>query len=89
MRYNPARYSTPPKEHNMFGFLARLFKRRPQEPAQAAPPPQPPAFDLSRYADEDGLQMDDGELGDNVSFDDDSPLTAEQIQAVSKQTGKK
>lgn len=70
----------------MFGFLARLFKRRPQEPAQAAPPP---AFDLSRYADEDGLQMDDGELGGNVSFDDDSPLTAEQIQAVSKQTGKK
>ena len=40
------------------------------------------------FEDDGGLQMDDGDLEANVSFDDDSPLTAEELNMVSKQTDK-
>lgn len=68
----------------MFGFLAKLFRRTPPPtPAQPAEPAP------SALPEDDGLQMDDADLGDNVSFEDDSPLTAEQLNAVSRQADKR
>ena len=69
----------------MFGFLAKLFRRTPAP--QPAPQPAEPVQNTV-LPEDDGLQMDDGDLGDNVSFEDDSPLTAEQLNAVSRQADK-
>ena len=65
----------------MFSFLAKLFKR-----PSANPPAEPPR--TAAFEDDGGLQMDDCDLEANVSFDDDSPLTAEELNMVSKQTDK-
>lgn len=65
----------------MFSFLAKLFKR-----PSANPPAEPQRTTV--FEDDGGLQMDDGDLEANVSFDDDSPLTAEELNMVSKQTDK-
>lgn len=71
----------------MFSFLAKLFKRKTiTQIAEQQPPAEPQR--TAAFEDDDGLQMDDGDLEANVSFDDDSPLTAEELNMVSKQTDK-
>lgn len=71
----------------MFSFLAKLFKRpSANPPAEQQPPVEPQR--TAAFEDDGGLQMDDGDLEANVSFDDDSPLTAEELNMVSKQTDK-
>ncbi|WP_107993643.1 phosphoglucosamine mutase [Neisseria elongata] len=71
----------------MFSFLAKLFKRKTiTQIAEQQPPAEPQR--MAAFEDDGGLQMDDGDLEANVSFDDDSPLTAEELNMVSKQTDK-
>ena len=71
----------------MFSFLAKLFKRPSANPPAEQQPPAEPQRTVA-FEDDGGLQMDDGDLEANVSFDDDSPLTAEELNIVSKQTDK-
>lgn len=71
----------------MFSFLAKLFKRKTiTQIAEQQPPAEPQR--TAAFEDDGGLQMDDGDLEANVNFDDDSPLTAEELNMVSKQTDK-
>ena len=71
----------------MFSFLAKLFKRKTiTQIAEQQPPAEPQR--TAAFEDDGGLQMDDGDLEANVSFDDNSPLTAEELNMVSKQTDK-
>ena len=71
----------------MFSFLAKLFKRKTITQIAEQQPPAEPQRTVA-FEDDGGLQMDDGDLEANVSFDDDSLLTAEELNMVSKQTDK-
>ena len=64
----------------MFSFLAKLFKRPSANPPAEQQPPAEPQRTVA-FEDDGGLQMDDGDL-------EASPLTAEELNMVSKQTDK-